>query len=398
MKLSKTLFNLSTVSLINFVNMGLGLIFFTAVAKALSLEDLGVYSLITLLLVSLSKLIDFGSNSSFVSDFISRNKNYLNEFLNFKFLSFIITSIVAYIFLFIVNRFNSFEIYLIFISGLFFYMWNYLFFALFQKEERFLEASLLNFFPALIKAIFGISVLTNILNINLITALTIFSISMAGSFLIGWRKIPELSVFKFNFKILHFVKNFYQAGISQFLSDSLGTTASQITKFLRDLTDLGTLSLASKLSNVFSTISYSIFTVILATNSKRKLESKLYNLQESIIIGGILFMLAVLGSLISPFFFSILFGDKFNDSIVLFNVLLFAGSFTATHRFLENYFYIEQKTGLLLKLTALKMILLISLSIILINYLGLLGVVIADLIASIITCSLSIYSIKRNNR
>jgi len=383
--------NLSVVSAINFINLGLGLVFFTSVASSLTVENLGIYSLLTLILVSSSKLVDFGSNSTFVSEYLSRNQNLMNEFLNFKVISFFATSGLLYILFFWINNFQDLNIFFTLILGLFFYMWSYILFALYQKDEMFLQASLINFFPACIKGFFGALILTKIIDVNLTSALWVFSISMSGSLLMIFPKINELSTFKLNFRVGHFVKRFYQAGISQFLSDSIPTTSTQITKFLRDLSDLGTFSIASKLSNVFSTISYSIFTVILATNSKRKQSGKNYNLKESLIIGLVLLLIAFFGSTISPFVFDFLFGEKFNNSILLFNILLFSGAITATHRFLENYFYIEQQTSTLLKITILKISLLIIIGTILTSEFGLLGLVIADLIVAI-TISLLSYS------
>ena len=54
--------NISLVSITNLINLGLGVLLFLAVAIKLPKEEFGVYGLLTLLLVSLSKIIDFGSN------------------------------------------------------------------------------------------------------------------------------------------------------------------------------------------------------------------------------------------------------------------------------------------------------------------------------------------------
>ena len=54
--------NISLVSLTNLVNLGFGLILFLAVATKLPKEEFGIYGLLTLLLVSFSKLIDFQDN------------------------------------------------------------------------------------------------------------------------------------------------------------------------------------------------------------------------------------------------------------------------------------------------------------------------------------------------
>ena len=184
--------NISLVSLTNLVNLGLGVIIFLAAAIKLSKEDFGIYSLLTLLLVSLSKIIDFGSNSSFVSEFIGKSKNYLNELINFKIVAFFVTSIISVITIIFLNKIYDFSIISAFILGLFFYGINYLLFAMFQKDEEFVKASLLNFFPALVKGIFGLLILTNLYHPNLTNTFQIFSISMIASALMIPLKAKEL--------------------------------------------------------------------------------------------------------------------------------------------------------------------------------------------------------------
>lgn len=389
--------NISLVSAINLSNLGLGVILFLAVAVKLPKEDFGVYSLLTLLLVSFSKIIDFGSNSSFVSEFIGKGKNYLNELINFKIISFFVISVVSSLFLFYINQIRDYSIYVAFVLGLLFYGINYLLFALFQKEEEFIKASLLNFFPAIIKGVFGILIFLNLINANLSNTFQIFSLSIAASSLMLPYKIKKLKNFSFNFNLKHFINTFYLAGISQFINESWGTIANQIVKISKTLSDLGTFSLASKLSNVFSVISYSIYTVILTSNAKRKKSDLNYNIKESLYLGFFLIVLATLGTMLAPIFFNIFFGNKFNDSITIFGILLFAQAFASIHKFLDNYFFIEEKSFTLLSFTLLKLILFVILSIFLTNEYGLVGIATADMISAIIiTVCTFIYIIKNN--
>ncbi len=173
--------NITLVSITNLVNLGFGLILFLAVATKLPVEEFGLYGLLTLLLVSTSKLIDFGSNSSFVTEFISKSKSYFNELISFKIISFVFSSILATLILIYVNHIYNYEIIVSFVLGLFFYGINYTLFALFQKEEAFIRASLLNLIPAIFKATFGFLIILNYLVIDLNLAFMIFALSMVGS-------------------------------------------------------------------------------------------------------------------------------------------------------------------------------------------------------------------------
>lgn len=387
--------NISLVSLTNLVNLGLGVLLFLAVAIKLPKEEFGVYGLLTLLLVSLSKIIDFGSNSSYVSEFIGKGKNYLNELINFKIIAFGFTAIFAILILKYLNGISDEKIVFSFIIGLFFYGLNYLLFALFQRDEEFIKASVLNFFPALIKGIFGILIIIDYYQINLANSFQIFSLSIAASTILLPFKISEFKKFKFDLNVMHFVSNFFLAGLSQIINESWNTISNQLLKLIRSLADLGTFSLASKLSNVFSVISYSIYTVILASNAKRKKDSLGYNLYESLILGLFLLLLASIGSISSPFFFSLVFGNKFNDSILIFSILLFSQAFASIHKFLDNYFFIEEKSKTLFLLTNLKLLIFVTLSYFLTTQYGLIGLASADLISSItITIATFIYIVK----
>jgi len=401
--------NLSLVGFSNFLNLGLGLILFSAAAKTLNIDEFGVYSLLTLFLVWFSKFIDFGSNSDFVSSFLGKSKNYLNELINFKIFSFIFISIIGSIALYsAVNFYYSFKnnilsinldlIIPLFILGLFFYGINYLLFALFQKDEKFIKASLLNFFPALIKGIIGGLVLLNFIKLDLSSFFAVFALSMVGSSVFLFEKYEELKNFKFSFQIYHFLKNFFLSGTSQQINESWGTISNFLTFVFKNLNDLGNYSFASKLSNVFSVISYSIYTVILTSNAKRKKESLSYNLKESIVLGFFLLLLATLGTFLAPTLIPFIFGDKFNQSITIFNILIFSGALASIHKFLDNYFFIEEKSYTLFAFTTTKLVLFIVLSYIFINSFGILGLALADLVVSFLTTTLTFTYIYFNSK
>jgi PST family polysaccharide transporter len=377
--------NISLVSVTNLVNLGFGLVLFLAVATKLSKEEFGIYGLLTLLLVSFSKLIDFGSNSNYVTEFISKNKQYLNELVSFKIYAFFFAAFLSVVVLIFLNQISQVEILSSFILGLFFYGVNYTLFALFQRDEEFIKASLLNFIPATIKLCFGSLILLELITINLSQAFIIFSLSMAGSLFFVFFKYKELKEVKLKLNVKHFVRNFYLAGFSQTINESWSTISNQILKILKSLADLGTFSLASKLSNVFSIISFSIYTVILTSNAKRRRDETGYNIKESLILGLFLIFLATVGSIIAPYFFKLIFDDKFDDSIIIFSILIFSQAFTSIHKFLDNYFFIEEKSITLLKITSTKLVFFIILSIILTSSYGIVGLAFADLIVSIST-------------
>lgn len=78
----KSFINIFVVGAGNGINAILGLMFFTAVARTLSIEDFGKYALLASLLVSLSKIMDFGTNSLFVAKSIAKTQQYVNRFFS----------------------------------------------------------------------------------------------------------------------------------------------------------------------------------------------------------------------------------------------------------------------------------------------------------------------------
>ena len=88
--------DMGLVSAGHFFIIVLGFIFFTVVARGLSLEDFGRYALFISLLLFLSKLTDFGTNPLFVAKSISKstsegNSNLIDTFYSIKVILFLVT-------------------------------------------------------------------------------------------------------------------------------------------------------------------------------------------------------------------------------------------------------------------------------------------------------------------
>jgi O-antigen/teichoic acid export membrane protein len=102
----------------NVFNAVLGFAFLSAVAKTLDLESFGKYALITTLLVAVSKIIDFGTNSVYVAEAIStEDKSLINKFYTQKLLLLGISIPISLVLLFIL-KLNTEKLVLYFILGL----------------------------------------------------------------------------------------------------------------------------------------------------------------------------------------------------------------------------------------------------------------------------------------
>ena len=124
---TKSLRKISFVGLGNIFNAGLGFLFLTAVARALDLETFGKYALLSTLLLTISKIVDFGANSVYVARSIKEQNNKLSDTLfTLKILQFLVSVPISIASLKLLNIYDTATA-LIFILGILAYTTNYLF-------------------------------------------------------------------------------------------------------------------------------------------------------------------------------------------------------------------------------------------------------------------------------
>jgi O-antigen/teichoic acid export membrane protein len=368
----------------NIINAGIGFFFLAVVAKTLSLEDFGKYALLTSILLVCVKLIDFGSNSIYVTKYLA-NEDDKSITETFHSLKLVLLSIVAFISLGIVNYFFPTNVWLslIFVAGLIAYTINFTFYAHFQKEEKYTQLILLNTLPALVKTIAAILVLLNIIQLNMVNAFAFFSLSIFADVIL-FPFLPEgAKHFKFNFThVRTFIIKGLPSGFSQLIQEGWPAVNNTITKYVRNYNDVGTFSLASKISNIFALVSLSIFTVLLPKNARLKGQKKAYDIGETILISLGIIVLAVLAIAVSGMFIRIVFGEKFEGSIKVLDILIFSSAFSAIHTFMENYFLVENQTKNILWVNISKIVVFLIAALLLSTQFGIEGLAYANLLAA----------------
>ena len=380
----KSIFNISLVGVGNVVGSIFGLILLTASAKSLPLNEFGKYALLTSLLVSISKIIDFGSNNIFVAESIIKSLDTKSKFISLKIFLFIISFIISLSLLLFFKLYTA-KLLLLFTFGLIGYLVNYTLFPLFQKDERYHFAVGLNFLPAIIKGVFGTLILLKFVHIDLDIVFGIFSLSLlSSSFLFLFMK-NEFKNIKISFSgLINDLKLIYPAGVSQIIGESWIAISNGIIKLSKTFSDVGIFSLANKVSNIFSLISLSIFTVLLPKNSIRKRHNLKYDLTETAILSCLIFLLGAVAIVSTKYLFPLIFGNKFSQSVLLLDIMILASAFTAIHTFMENYFFIENQTKLLLVVSTLKLSIFLISSALLIPILSLRGAAYSQLISAFI--------------
>jgi O-antigen/teichoic acid export membrane protein len=394
--LSKSLVKVGFVGFGNVFNALLGFAFLAAVAKILDLDSFGKYALLTTLLVSISKLIDFGTNSVFVAKSISNgDSNLYSVFLSAKILLTLITFPIYVVALALLHEIDPVVLLILFLGSIA-YGINYTLFGFFQKDEKYGSLVLLNLLPSLIKGFFALLIFFFAYRPSLTYSVAIFSLSIIASALL----IPlSKNYFKFKFTlvgIIDLMKNAYPAGVSQIIVESWPTISNAAAKISGGFTDVGIFSLASKISHMFALASLSIFTVLLPKNANRKKQNLEYDFTETIVISLIILAFSGLAIPLTHFLVTKLFGSKFQASLTIINVLIFSAAITSIHSFIENFFFVEQKTNYIMYINIGKLSVFIILCSFLIPIYSLSGLAFSDLTSSFCAIVFTILLIKKS--
>ncbi|HPD73684.1 MAG TPA: oligosaccharide flippase family protein [Patescibacteria group bacterium] len=381
--MKKSLIRIGLVGMGNVFNALLNFTFLSMIAKTLDIESFGKYALLATLLVAVSKIIDFGTNSVYVADSISKDdETLLDTFYTLK-LILLTISIPISIILLLLLKLNSPNIILYFILGLIAYTINYTLNSFFQKDQKFLHLILLNTFPALIKGGFAVLIILDMVVFNLDRSFMVFSLSIFSS-AIMWFFLPkEFKKFRFDFsKVKIYLKKSAPAGVSQLIFEGWPSISNSIAKIANSFSHVGIFAIAEKVANILQLGAISIFTILLPKNAYAKKRNEKYDFKEVFVISILILVIAFFGTFISRYFVSDFFDDKFAMSVPLLALLIFSSAFTSIHNFMENYFFIEEKTNSIMYINVGKLVLFLLISLILVPTYSLKGLAISNLISA----------------
>lgn len=397
--MKKSLSKIILVGSGNGLNAFLGLVFLAAVAKKLSLTDFGVYALLTSVLVAVSKLTDFGSNSVFVAKSIASSDTNLKDiYFSLKIIALSIAIPIGIIILWSLGL-AKLEYLLIFTLGTIAYTISYFLYGFFQKLQAYSNIVAINTIPAIIKGVFAGLILFNVLHANVVLTYTVFSLSIFGCVFQYYFLPKELKTYMFT---LEGVKRFFlqtaPAGISQIINEGWPAINNTVAKLVKGFSDAGIFSLANKISTVFSIISLSIFTVLLPKTATGKKDGHAYNFKEVAFICAAVFAFALAAGVISRYLILGFFGQKFSASIPLLEILIFSSAFTSIHSFMEHYFLVEERTKYLMGINIFKLSVFSILAIFLVPSLELYGLAWANLISSALGLIIIMVSVKKDSK
>jgi len=211
----------------------------------------------------------------------------------------------------------------------------------------------------------------------------VFSLSIFSS-AIMWFFLPkEFKKFRFDFsKVKIYLKKSAPAGVSQLIFEGWPSISNSIAKIANSFSHVGIFAIAEKVANILQLGAISIFTILLPKNAYAKKRNEKYDFKEVFVISILIFAIAFFGTFISRYFVSDFFDDKFAMSVPLLALLIFSSAFTSIHNFMENYFFIEEKTNSIMYINVGKLVLFLLISLILVPTHSLKGLAISNLISA----------------
>jgi O-antigen/teichoic acid export membrane protein len=136
--------------------------------------------------------------------------------------------------------------------------------------------------------------------------------------------------------------------------------------------------------------------VLLPKNANRKKQNLKYDFTETFVISLIILALSGLAIPLTHFLVVKIFGSKFQESLTIINVLVFSAAITSIHTFIENFFFVEQKTNYIMYINIGKLVVFVTLCALLVPLYSLSGLAFSDLTASICAVFFTFVLIKRS--
>jgi len=223
----------------------------------------------------------------------------------------------------------------------------------------------------------------------------VFSLSILGCIAMFWFLPKECRIFMPLIRpAVGLIKNSLYAGVSQFINEGWQWILSSSIKIVGSFTEVGIFGVADKIARFFSLVALSIFTVLLPTNIKKNNKTE----HNELLVTLFLALFILVGSFIMIIFaepiMTVLFGTKFAASIGILKLMIEASALMAIQMFVENHFFVNQDTKTLMQINLTKLGIFLALFIVFAPSLGLYGLVMAYLLASLAALSLIIIKIK----
>lgn len=334
---SKTLQDLLRVFSGNLVSQGIGFLTIIIISRDLGVVQYGVFSLLLAVFTVAVQLSDFGTSTSYVK-YVSENLNKSKEIFFTVFVSKIVLSFIIIIFLYLFSESISIfffktdeysKIIELISTAVFFHSMYAVIASHYQAKQRFKQYTYMNIFHNLFKLIsvlivsIGFSESRHTEYFIYIYAFVLILI-LSFFFLKNFKQL----LFKSSFDLNHFIQ-IYKLGFWIFLS-SLATMIIMrldimMLQKMSTSEEVGYYSIAMNLAMIFPLITTSLITTLLPKmNTLLKNDSINGYINKVLSKTKYLIFILIILELLSTYFICLLFGDEYQNSASVFQILIVA--------------------------------------------------------------------------
>lgn len=364
--MKKTIFS---VILSNFIGAGLSFLLNIALARLLSIEEYGRISLIFTLVIICFSIIEFSftnANVIFYNNFKKNpdDKNFFDNetiaYLNKLFLKYLIYTVPLFLVILLILRnhyeLNSLEIITLTSNYFIFIIFRYIV-SLHQAVGEWKTYNILNVLNSLIKSLIMLGMIfisylyfKDFLYQNSLIGYLIFPFILLLITIFLSKKLIFNYVFSRTYYLKEYIKIILPLGISNIFIVIASRADILIIENILGMEKLGIYAAANSLALVFPLITSALRNVFIRETSNSNLQflNKIITYQMKFLPYILIFY--IITYFLSEYLLVFLFGDKYIESVKIFNILVIAYIGGIVFTPLESYFYSNyQKKILILK-------------------------------------------------
>ena len=379
--------------------MALGLITNIFIVRKLSINDFGIFS-VALMFIGLVTTFGFSWSSSSILYYGSREKAKTGS-INKTFwarniiiaISLMITTILFVVFRQAINEYIGLNVTFLILVWLYISVAEDYLSQYFLAVKKQLMSSMLSITA---KVLYLIMILIFSFDVETLIILNIISHATVLLYIFGINK-KDVGKFEFDKDWFKEVLNFslWQLfGFSGLYLINFGDTA--VIKHFMTTEDIGIYNVAYKLFNAIASFAFVISSYYagsvsqyFANNEGSKIKRFFY--KERLMIFGLSTLAHIVVMIFSKPIITVLYGDRYTQSVVLFNILMIGSIFRYSTVFYMLYYNTNKKHKLQQTINIFRAILNLVLDIILVRRFGLVGIAIATTIAMFLAFLFSLF-------
>lgn len=382
-----------------FSSKGIRAIVFFLVGRALGPYNFGIFEYFISFVGMIFLFADFGVSAIFIRDYQQKENKieYIKNAFTLKILLPLIFGLLSLIAYFFSKKLVPFDVYFLIASFITLQNIESFFEAYFiaiQKAERRFIFNIISSISLVILILVGFSLSKSILTVSLAYLFSIIIGLIVGYFLFTNEIKVKISL---DFSLVkYYLSNGFPLALFGLLGYIFFSTDKLILSYLKPIESVGFYSAAARLVNSLFLFSYLFNTALFPQWAKMVIsydKKRLKHFFKLILVSliGLAFLISIIATLSAPFLIPLIFGNKFLNSISLFQVMVWIIIFVFPTGFLDLFLISYNRQWLDFFITLIPAILNIILNFILIPIYGTFGAIYSSLMAQCLNFLLTFF-------